>query len=347
MHTRRASGGIALVLASLVAAACGGDSSPGGTAPPTTPVVAQVVVTPASRDILVGGSTTFDATPVTASGNPVTGVVVAWTSSNPAIATVNGTGMVVGVAAGEATISATAGGKAGSALVRVTAPPPVVASVEITPLVLYVEEGTQRTITATARAADGSEIAGRTVHWMSLVPTVATVSGGGMITAVRAGSGKIQAEVDGVRAAMTITVIPKASNVAHYALTSVDGAALPGAVEITTYQDDSGVTHYLKTVAISGTLSLYHLSGTYEQGVFVEVYDMPMEFGNPQWRLVGWRNVTDRGDFHYNWTDGSIQFVSTRQQNLSYSAQGNGTGLAVSQVLDGVTKRATFAYAPR
>lgn len=347
MRTLKTLGGLALVSASLVVAACGSDSDPVGTTPPSTPIVAQVMVTPATRDIVVGGSTTFEATPVTATGTPVTGVSVAWTSSNLAVATVNGTGMVVGVAAGEATISATAGGKTGSALVRVTVPPAIVASVEITPLALYVEEGTQHSITATARAASGDEIAGRTVHWFSLDPTLATVSGSGVVTAVRAGTTKIQAEVDGVRAAMTVTVLAKASNVAHYRLTGVDGAALPGAVEITTYQDESGVTHYLKTVAISGSLTLYHDSGTYEQGVFVEVYDMPMEFGNPQWRLVGWRQVTDRGDYHYNWIDGSIQFVSSRQQNLSYSAQGNGTGLAVSQVLDGVTKRATFAYAPR
>lgn len=43
----------------------------------------------------------------------------------------------------------------------------------------------------------------------------------------------------------------------------------------------------------------------------------------------------------------SLDSPKSRQQHLSYSAQGNGTRLAVSRVLDGVTKRATFAYAPR
>jgi len=51
----------------------------------------------------------------------LTGRVVGWASSNPAIATVSATGLVTGVAAGAATITATSEGKSGTAAITVTA----------------------------------------------------------------------------------------------------------------------------------------------------------------------------------------------------------------------------------
>src|SRR5437879_2606196 len=50
--------------------------------------VASVVLSPATASVLVGGTVQLSATPKDAAGNVLTGRVVAWTSSNPAIATV-------------------------------------------------------------------------------------------------------------------------------------------------------------------------------------------------------------------------------------------------------------------
>jgi len=52
----------------------------------------------------------------------MSGQVVTWSSSNTAIATVNAAGVVTGVTAGSATITATSSGKTGTATVSVTAP---------------------------------------------------------------------------------------------------------------------------------------------------------------------------------------------------------------------------------
>jgi len=62
------------------------------------------------------------------SGTVLTGRVVTWTSSNTAAATVNGSGLVTGVATGSATITATSEGKSGASAMTVT--PPVVATVD-------------------------------------------------------------------------------------------------------------------------------------------------------------------------------------------------------------------------
>jgi hypothetical protein len=59
-----------------------------------------------------------------AGGNVLTGRVVTWSTSASGVATVSGTGLVTGVSAGAATITATSEGKSGTAALTVTAPPP-------------------------------------------------------------------------------------------------------------------------------------------------------------------------------------------------------------------------------
>jgi acid phosphatase len=83
--------------------------------------VATVTVSPASVSLQIGQSSQLTATPKDANGNPLTGRAITWSSSNTAIATVSGSGLVTGVAAGgPATITATSEGRSGSAAVTVT-----------------------------------------------------------------------------------------------------------------------------------------------------------------------------------------------------------------------------------
>ncbi len=86
--------------------------------------VASVAVSPAVASVQVGQMAQFSATLQDANGNALTGRTVTWSSSDAAVATVNGSGLVTGVAAGSATITATSEGKSGTAAVTVTAPNP-------------------------------------------------------------------------------------------------------------------------------------------------------------------------------------------------------------------------------
>ena len=62
-----------------------------------------------------------------ASGVPVTGFVTNWSSSNPSVLTVNGSGLITAVNTGSATISAILNGVTGtSASITVTSSPPVI-----------------------------------------------------------------------------------------------------------------------------------------------------------------------------------------------------------------------------
>lgn len=91
----------------------------GSTSP--TPV-ATVTVTPAPATVVRGATQQLAAATKDAVGNLLTGRLVSWSSSNTAVATVNSTGLVTGVVAGSATITATSEGKSGTSALTVTAP---------------------------------------------------------------------------------------------------------------------------------------------------------------------------------------------------------------------------------
>jgi len=91
----------------------------------TCPVsVASVTVSPAQASVDTGKTVQLMATPRDANGNALTGRVITWASGAPAAATVSGSGLVRGVTAGSATITATSEGQSGTAAITVTLPPP-------------------------------------------------------------------------------------------------------------------------------------------------------------------------------------------------------------------------------
>lgn len=87
-----------------------------------TPVpVASVSVTPASTTVGVGGIQALTATTRDANNNVLSGRTVTWNSNAPSLASVNAnTGVVMGISAGSATITATSEGQSGTSSVSVT-----------------------------------------------------------------------------------------------------------------------------------------------------------------------------------------------------------------------------------
>src|SRR5206468_101258 len=86
--------------------------------------VASVLVTPAVASLPVGGTVQLSATTNDSAGNVLTGRPVTWASSNTAVASTSGSGLVTAVAAGGAggaTSTGTSEGKSGIATVTVTA----------------------------------------------------------------------------------------------------------------------------------------------------------------------------------------------------------------------------------
>lgn len=83
--------------------------------------VVSVVITPAAASLKIGDSTSLEAEARAADGRRLERPI-AWTSSNPAIATVTASGKVVAMSAGIASIFALSEGVADTARITVTAP---------------------------------------------------------------------------------------------------------------------------------------------------------------------------------------------------------------------------------
>lgn len=108
--------------ACVLSAGCGGSTAPAVT--PTTPATVRTVsVSPSTASIAVGATTSLAATLLDQKGASMTGPTVSWSSASTAVATVSAAGVVTGVTAGTATISATASGVSGSATITVTGSP--------------------------------------------------------------------------------------------------------------------------------------------------------------------------------------------------------------------------------
>jgi uncharacterized protein YjdB len=178
-------------------------------APPPTPVVTTVTVAPSSSSIAVGATVALTATVKDQLGNVMAGQMVTWTS-NSSNATVSSSGVVTGIAAGSATITATTSGKTGTSAITVTAPPPppptpVVTTVTVAPTSASIAVAATVALTATVRDQQGSVMTGQTVTWSSNSAN-ATVSSSGVVTGVSAGSATITATSAGKTGTSNITV---------------------------------------------------------------------------------------------------------------------------------------------
>jgi len=180
-----------------------------GSQPPAP--VATVTLTPASATVNEGQTLQLTATLKDANGNILTGRSITWSSSNSSAATVNATGLVTGVVAGSATITATSEGKNGTSAITVVHMP--VASVTVTPASGTVPAGSSLPLTATPKDANGNPLVGRTVTWQSGNTSAATVNGSGLVSGVAAGSATITATSEGQSGTSAITVTPPSASV--------------------------------------------------------------------------------------------------------------------------------------
>ena len=171
------------------------------------PVVASIMVTPPMASIEAGETQQFEAVAMTSDGQVIPNVTISWMSTDMTVATVDQTGLVTAVGAGMANITAMAEGVT-SAPVRITVaePPPVVASVTVSPASMTMEVGGTFQFEATAMTADGMTIPDVQIAWMSDDDGIATVDDTGLVTAVAAGTAMITASSNDVTS-MPATVI--------------------------------------------------------------------------------------------------------------------------------------------
>lgn len=181
-------------------------------ASPISLPVASVSVSLGSSSINPGQSTQASATTRDAGNNVLMGRTITWSSNNTGVATVSNSGVVAGVATGNAQITASSESQSGSAALSVTTPPVVpVASVSVSLAFSSLNPGEMTQATATTRDANNIVLTGRAISWSSSNTSVATVSSSGVVTALAVG-GPIQitatSESKSGSAALTVAAPP-------------------------------------------------------------------------------------------------------------------------------------------
>jgi uncharacterized protein YjdB/PKD repeat protein len=168
-----------------------------------TAPVASVDVTPAAALVGEGATEQLTATPRDADGNPLSRAV-SWSSGDEAVATVSAEGLVTGVAAGTATITAQTEGVSGTAVINVVYVP--VASVEVQPTSATIATGATLQLDAILLDPDDVPLPGRPVTWWSSDEAVATVSDAGLVTGLGEGTVTITAASEGKEGTSVIDV---------------------------------------------------------------------------------------------------------------------------------------------
>src|SRR5256885_2037157 len=161
-------GGLALLFA------CGGEG--GG---PSQPAVASITLTAASQAPLasLGDTVQLTASALDSKGAPIAGVVIAFSSSNAAVASVTPAGQVTAVANGTATIHASAQGKEATHDVTVAQ---VATKLLVTPASIRVPPGETPLFHAAAVDARGNLVAGSPAPaWTTTDAALATIASDG------------------------------------------------------------------------------------------------------------------------------------------------------------------------
>ena len=174
-----------------------------------TSPVNQVLLTPSGPVQVVRVSQTFQLTArcVGVDGTVLTGKVINWSSTNPSVATVSGSGLVSALAVGAATISAECDGKTGQIGIQVTLVPVISVAISPNPLTMFVGQLQQLTATAKDSAGNVLSLQNRSVVWSSDNLPVLGITASGVANSFSAGTARVQVSVDNVPSApITVTV---------------------------------------------------------------------------------------------------------------------------------------------
>ena len=210
-----------------VVTACGGGTET--TTPPVvknTPVVTTVSIAFGQSQLEIGSTlpATLDVRDQT--GLLLTGRTVTWTSSAPAVANVDASGTITGVAVGTTNITATVEGRSGSFPILVISPRVTTVTITLPPSIVA---GQSTTLVATLKDKNGAALAGRVIAWTSSDTRIATIDANGLLAALAAGSTTVTATSEGVAGQVTVVVAPPAGSTPP-TITSITPAVLtPGA----------------------------------------------------------------------------------------------------------------------
>jgi len=229
----------------------------------TNATLSGIVVTPALASMPTSIMQQFTATGIFTDGSTqnVTGTVN-WTSSAPTVASVSknpgSEGLVTSIAGGSTTIAATSGSISGSTSLGVSSA--TLVSIAVNPANPTLAAGTNQQFTAIGTFSDNStrDLTAYVV-WSSSNTGVATVSAGGLVASITAGTGTISANLGSVTGSTSLTV--SGATLVSTVVTPASGSIAPGTTQqfkaIGTFSDSTtqDITDTVHWTSSAGTLA--------------------------------------------------------------------------------------------
>ncbi len=164
---------------------------------------ASVEVAPSTLALFEGEAGNLTAVVRDARGNAFAPEDLAWSSVDPAVATVDAAGRVTGVAPGQTQVQVASGGITGSASVTVARRPVLL---EVEPTALTLALGATAPLTVRVLDANGEVISDAPVGWSSSAPQRVQVTSDGTVRAVGFGEATVTATSGSLSASVVVTV---------------------------------------------------------------------------------------------------------------------------------------------
>lgn len=196
---------VLLLSLTITESGCGGGSS-AASPRPSTKSLTSILISPSSPTVALGQSRQLTATGVSGDGSQqdMTRAVI-WASDQPAVATINQSGLVSGKHVGSAKLTAASGSVAASITLTVGAA--ALVSIAVTPNDFSVPKGGTQQLSAVGTFSDDSQKTITDSATWKIFPThVASISATGLVKGQTVGSAKVIAELDSFRASDQLTV---------------------------------------------------------------------------------------------------------------------------------------------
>jgi hypothetical protein len=236
--------------ATIFVVACGSDVGP--PAP-----VASVTVTPAVTPLSAGATVQLTAVPKDANGTPLSGRIVIWSSNDPAVASVDGSGLVSGKTPGAVRITASSEGKSGSADVNVSPGPANRLAFTVQPTTTGAGSPITPAVQVSVRDVLGNAATGFTGNvtiGIGANPVGGTLAGTKTVAAVAGVADFGDLSIDKASTGYTLSAVsPGLSGTTSSAFTIITGGISPG---------QSSITALPATITASGGASLATITVT-------------------------------------------------------------------------------------
>jgi len=178
-----------------------------------SPILTSLTLSPLSPNVMVGDTTTFTPTTLDQFGSSYS-TTTTWASSKHSVGTIDADGIFSAIAVGTTTITVTAGNLSTTTIATVSALPPALTSITISPLTPSVPVGATTTFSATTLDQYGNPFSA-SVTWSSSQISVGTINSSGVFSAVAAGTTIITGTAGSHTATTTVTTTAVVANNSH------------------------------------------------------------------------------------------------------------------------------------